>query len=304
MAGKAYDTKNDFERCAALRDWRLTHAGGLPNRRSDNSVEKSLASWLSKALQRRQRALSDRPSQRQLTPDETVHLDSIVGMAIGQASANAPASASSDPAAEIPVAVPAPVSISDGTATAAVSNKPLQRHQAEPVPEAPSKRLRTTSSKADTLCMRGLNIQWPFSQLILMGAKTEEVRGYDLNYRGIAKTDEEVWIVETKGPSAKASANAIVSGLQIAPRPSSAQVVGTVRFAGAHPYGSKRAFDDARDRHCIAVGSKFDWDGSGALYGWRVGNVRALAEPVPVGSTGQTGFGARSFSVDFATTAS
>ena len=177
MAGKAYDTKNDFERCAALRDWRLTHAGDLPNRhwrlptRSDSSVEKALASWLSKALQRRQRALSDRPSERQLTPDETVHLDSIVGMAIGQASANAPASASSDPAAEIPVAVPALVSTSDGTATAAVSNKPLQRHQAEPVPEAPSKRLRTTSSKADTLCMRGLNIQWPFSQLILMGAK-------------------------------------------------------------------------------------------------------------------------------------
>ncbi len=110
--------------------------------------------------------------------------------------------------------------------------------------------------------------------------------------------------METKGPSAKASANAIVAGLQVAPRPSSAQVVGTVRFAGAHPYGSKRAFDDARDRHRIAFGSKFDWDGSVALYGWRVGNVRALAEPVPVGSTGQTGFGARSFSVDFATTAS
>ena len=87
MAGKSYDTKKYFEKCAALRDWRLTHAGGLPNRRSDKDAEKSLASWLSKALQRRQRALSDRPSQRQLTPNDATHLDSIVGMAIGEASA-------------------------------------------------------------------------------------------------------------------------------------------------------------------------------------------------------------------------
>jgi hypothetical protein len=139
------------------------------------------------------------------------------------------------------------------------------------------------------------NIQWPFSQLILMGAKPEEVRGYDLDYRGIAKTDEEVWIVETKGPSTNASANAIVSGFKIVPRPSAAQIVGTVRSVSAYPFGSKQAFHDARDSHRIAVGSKFDWDGSGALYGWRVGSVRALAKAVPVGSTGQTGFGARSF---------
>ncbi len=45
-------------------------------------------------------------------------------------------------------------------------------------------------------------------------------------------------------------------------------------------------FQNARDRHRIAVGSKFDWDGSGARFGWRVGSVRALAKPVPVESTG------------------
>lgn len=48
-----------------------------------------------------------------------------------------------------------------------------------------SKRPRTTLSEdsaaptsgsdiTTTLCLRGLNIQWPFSQLILLGAKTEE----------------------------------------------------------------------------------------------------------------------------------
>ena len=92
-AGKAHDTKNDFEQCAALRDWKLTHAGGLPSRSSDNDAEKALANWLSKALQRRQRALGCRPpSMRQLTSDEAAHLESIIGMASGEVSAQVPAS--------------------------------------------------------------------------------------------------------------------------------------------------------------------------------------------------------------------
>ena len=79
--------------------------------------------------------------------------------------------------------------------------------------------------------------------------------------------------------------------------------MGTIRFAGAHPYGSEQDFHNAKDRHRIAVGSKFDWDGIGTRYCWRVDSARPLAKPVPVGSTGQTGFGARSFSVVFAMTA-
>jgi len=74
--------------------------------------------------------------------------------------------------------------------------------------------------------------------------------------------------------------------------------VGTIRFASAQPDSNKQAFHKARDRHRIKVGSKLDWDGNRAIYGWRVGSV-----PIPVGTTGQTSFGARSFSVVFATTA-
>ena len=83
---------SDFERCSELRDWRRAHAGDLPRQRSDNEYEQSLARWYSKALQRQHRALSSRPSQRQLIPDETAHLDSIVRMAI-----EAPAAAPVEP---------------------------------------------------------------------------------------------------------------------------------------------------------------------------------------------------------------
>ena len=124
MGSQPYESQNDFERCSDLRQWRLTHAGDLPNRRSDNIVERSLAIWLSKAFQRRKRQLTARPSQRKLTTDESFHLDLTstsplsVLLHIGQASAHDPGSASSDPAAETPVDVPAPVSICDGTCAA------------------------------------------------------------------------------------------------------------------------------------------------------------------------------------------
>jgi len=68
--------------------------------------------------------------------------------------------------------------------------------------------------------------------------------------------------------------------------------------AEASALDSTFAFRSAEDRHRIAEGSGYDWNGEGACYGWRVGAVRALRKPVPVGSTGQTGFGARSFEVE------
>ena len=176
---------------------------------------------------------------------------------------------------------------------------------AEAGSDVASKRICTQTtthnhSEAVTLCMRGLNIQWPFSQLLLMGVKLEEVRAYALDYRGIAKTDEEVWIVETKGHCAKASANAILTDIQIASRPAAAQIVGTIRFACSQPYYDKQAFHEARCRHRIKAGSLFDWDDHHPIYGWRVDSVRALTVPINVGRTGQTGFEARGFSVVFA----
>ena len=160
--------KNDFERCAALREWRLTHAGGLPNRTSDNDVEKSLACWLSKALQRTHSALGVSPSERQLTPDQAAHLNSIVGMAIGQASANAPVSESSDTAAAIPVAV---------------SSGPCQVVQQILcqmwLPSVSVPRRQTLVVAMPSHCVCGLStFSGLFSQLILMREKLEEVREY------------------------------------------------------------------------------------------------------------------------------
>ena len=70
--------KDDFERCSELRQWCLSHSGERPRIRSDDKTETSLAIWLHRALIRRNRAFSTRPSTRQLTASETAHLNSIV----------------------------------------------------------------------------------------------------------------------------------------------------------------------------------------------------------------------------------
>ena len=69
-----------------------------------------------------------------------------------------------------------------------------------------------------------------------MGAKTEEVRTYNLGHRNICEAKEETWIVETRGPCARSTTNAICDGLELAPRPHKAQIVGTVSFDSASLY--------------------------------------------------------------------
>ena len=48
-----------------------------------------------------------------------------------------------------------------------------------------------------TLSLPGLNINWPFSQLILAGVKTIEVRAHALGHLNIAQPNAEMWLVET-----------------------------------------------------------------------------------------------------------
>ena len=128
----------------------------------------------------------------------------------------------------------------------------------------------------DTLCLRGLNIQWPFSQLILMGLQTEEVRRFSFVHRGVFHAREELWIIET--PSSKCASStikAIGGDLDIARRPTAAQIVGTVRFDSVYQH-DVNSFRETRHRHCVVEGSNYDWNGEGVRFGWRVSSVLSL----------------------------
>jgi len=197
-----------------------------------------------------------KPSERKLTPQARARVERIE-LEITRREQSQPESATeAAPCGESKAAHADQVA----TEGATPDHKP-SRPQRETSTDGPSKRLRTTrsrdsaaptssssSSAAVTLCLRGLNIQWPFSQLILMKAKSEEVREYDLGHRKICEAGEETWIVETRGPSARSTTNAICGDLELAPRPHAAQIVGTVSFDSAHLYDNTWAAAE----HCSA----------------------------------------------------
>ena len=75
------------------------------------------------------------------------------------------------------------------------------------------------------MTLRGLNIQYPFSQLIMLGAKTIEARTYALGHRSIAHAGEEMFLIET--PDSKRAKSAVVDDMPIGAPPDHAQVAVT-----------------------------------------------------------------------------
>ena len=124
--------------------------------------------------------------------------------------------------------------------------------------------------KRFSLTARGLNIQWPFSQLILGGVKTVEVRRYPLGHRNPnILADELVWLIETRG-TPNASANAIVDSFSVGDRPRRAQIVGIIAFSTSECYTDMKAFREDARSHCIKQGSDMDWDGKGEMFAWNI----------------------------------
>ena len=172
--------------------------------------------------------------------------------------------------------------------------KRLRGQSARPTPAAahsprPQAVASTSSSGMPVLLvLRGLNIQYPFSQLILAKLKDTEVRDYALGHRNIANPDEEMFLIETPP---KYPASAAVGPLVQGPPPRQAQVVGTVSFSKSEQYKKKAAWNLDRRRHRIKRGSALDWQQSqGDKYAWRIGQVRCFQEPVPVSDHTQTGY--------------
>ncbi len=152
-------------------------------------------------------------------------------------------------------------------------------------------------ARCESVSYPGLNVQWPFSQLILPGVKTIEVRSYALGWRNIARPGVEMWLVETLGDANAISKGWVLQGdAAVEPRPKHAQIVGTVTFSAVEEESSDRYSNLAEFRgdiksHRIGSGGRFDWKGESALYKWRVSAVRRLAQPVPqLGFKGTTGF--------------
>ena len=138
------------------------------------------------------------------------------------------------------------------------------------------------ASRSATLALRGLNVQWPFSQLLASGLKTVEVRSYPIARCTVKfAAGEEIWLVETLGQANHGAApQDWVTVLD--PRPSSTRIVAVVTFAECREYASLADFHADHARHCIAKGGAKDWGDSKPRFAWRVSRVRRLAQPIPL----------------------
>jgi hypothetical protein len=110
----------------------------------------------------------------------------------------------------------------------------------------------------------GLNVQWPWSDLIVTGLKTVETRGYPLPsmLAGVPLA-----LVETRnGP---------------------ARVVAIVRFSHSVRYATRREWLADRRRHLVPPGDPlYGWTPGKPLYGWIVERVAPLRAPCPTDSRG------------------
>ena len=201
--------------------------------------------------------------------------------------------AKSQRAADVPQATtPAATSATPGaTPPADMQGPEAKRDRQNPCPSS-------SSHETHTLRLRGLNMQWPFSQLLLQGCKTEEVRTGPL----LGFQDEDLWLIETPSSDGDPQRNAVLDFGTIAPRPQKAQTVGVIRFSTSTQYANKQTFRAAEAKHRIRPGGRKDWLDDKPRYAWHVSKVVTLGTPAPPPpAKGQVSAAAYTLTVRFGT---
>ena len=131
--------------------------------------------------------------------------------------------------------------------------------------------------------LQSINIQWPFTQLLIGKKKLKELRSFSLERRKLAE-GQLLWLAETQGKP-NADRNAMIDECPIGPRPKRTQVVAVIRFGGCRRYRNRGEFLDDRPIHCAKEGGIYDWgpaDEDGEHWAWEVSGVWELQTPVPI----------------------
>jgi hypothetical protein len=111
--------------------------------------------------------------------------------------------------------------------------------------------------------MTGLNIQTPWSSLLIDGLKSVETRSYHLplKYEGV-----ELYLVETPGKLGKFKA----------------RVIGTISFSHSFKYSTKTDWINDHNRHLVSQDDPlYSWNDK-PKYGWVVCSVKKFDEPLDI----------------------
>lgn len=115
--------------------------------------------------------------------------------------------------------------------------------------------------------MTGLNIQIPWSQLLINGNKSVETRSYALpkKYEGV-----ELALIETPGKYGRFKS----------------QIIGTITFSHSFQYSDKQEWINDYNRHKVEEADEFFyWNENKKKYGWVVSNVQKLDKPIEAPKT-------------------
>ena len=109
--------------------------------------------------------------------------------------------------------------------------------------------------------MTGLNIQAPWSSLLINGEKSVETRSYPLPKRleGI-----ELALIETPGKYGRFKS----------------RIIGTITFSHSFQYPDKQSWTDDYNRHKVEENDKsYNWNEDKKKYGWVVSNITKFENP-------------------------
>lgn len=113
----------------------------------------------------------------------------------------------------------------------------------------------------------GVNIQWPWSQLILSRKKTVETRAYPLPKHHIGK---ELAIIETPGARGKEQAGII-----------KARIIGTITFKESFQYTSREHWLKDFKHHRVEVNDPlFAYRENAPKWGWPIEKVVVFQKPL------------------------
>ncbi len=111
--------------------------------------------------------------------------------------------------------------------------------------------------------MTGLNIQIPWSTLLINGEKSVETRSYPLpkKYEGV-----ELALIETPGKSGRFKS----------------RIIGTITFSHSFQYPDENAWVDDYNRHKVDENDKlYAWKLDRPKYGWVVSHINKFDTPIP-----------------------
>ncbi len=110
--------------------------------------------------------------------------------------------------------------------------------------------------------MTGINIQSPWSTLLINGDKCVETRSYPIpeKYEG-----EELALIETPGKNGDFKA----------------RIIGTITFSHCFEYPDQSSWQDDFNRHLVATDGEFGWREDKKKYGWVVSDFNKFDEFQP-----------------------